>query len=336
MRGRLPFLLCLSTGLAMAGPAFAWGSLGHRLIGVVAAKNFGRDIPAFLRTPEAIFDLGEEAREPDRSRDSGQPHDWDRDPGHFIDGSDDGTVLAGPRLDALPPSRRDYDTALRAAGATQYQAGYLPYQIMDGWEQLVTDFAYWRADVAAAKYAKSPADRAWAVRDRKLREMLTLRDLGVWSHYVGDASQPLHVSVHYNGWGDYPNPENFADAPDIHGRFERDFVNANITERDIAARMRPYQPCGCGIREHAQSYLLATLGHVRDVYRLDTAHAFDAATPAARDFVAARIADGANMLRDMVEDAWAASARVSLGYPDKHAMPGIEAGRVDIMRVLRD
>jgi hypothetical protein len=28
--------------------------------------------------------------------------------------------------------------------------------------------------------------------------------LGIWSHYGGDASQPLHVSIHYNGWGDYP------------------------------------------------------------------------------------------------------------------------------------
>ena len=336
MRHALLFPLWLCVSMAASGPALAWGSLGHRLIGLEAAKHFGRDIPAFLRTPDAIFDLGEEAREPDRSRDSGQPHDWDRDPGHFVDVSDDGTILGGPRLDALPPSRRDYDTALRAVGSTQYQAGYLPYQIMDGWEQLVTDFAYWRADVAAAKYAKTPADRAWAARDRKLREMLTLRDLGTWSHYVGDASQPLHVTVHYNGWGDFPNPEGFTDAPGFHARFETAFVNAHIAERDIAARMRPYRPCGCDIREHTIAYLEATQRHVTEAYRLDTAHAFDAATPAARAFVADRIADGANMERDMVEDAWAASAHMTMGYTEKLAMPDIEAGRADPMAMLRD
>ena len=36
--------------------------------------------------------------------------------------------------------------ALRAAGTDEYRAGYLPYAIIDGWQQLVMDFAYWRAD----------------------------------------------------------------------------------------------------------------------------------------------------------------------------------------------
>jgi len=29
--------------------------------------------------------------------------------------------------------------------------------------------------------------------NRRLREKLTIRDIGIWSHYGGDASQPLHV-----------------------------------------------------------------------------------------------------------------------------------------------
>jgi hypothetical protein len=48
------------------------------------------------------------------------------------------------------------------------------------------------------------AEAARFARDRQIREMLTIRDLGVWTHYVGDASQPLHISIHYNGWGNYP------------------------------------------------------------------------------------------------------------------------------------
>ena len=43
-------------------------------------------------------------------------------------------------------SRRDFDTALRAANGnknTQYD-GYLPYQITDGWQQVRKDFGIWR------------------------------------------------------------------------------------------------------------------------------------------------------------------------------------------------
>ncbi len=52
-------------------------------------------------------------------------------------------------------SRRDYDTALRAASTNQYTAGFLPYNIMGGWQQLVKDFALLRRDMAAQKYARS-------------------------------------------------------------------------------------------------------------------------------------------------------------------------------------
>jgi hypothetical protein len=96
-------------------------------------------------------------------------------------------------LDKLPVTREAYDTWLRAGGSTQYRAGYLPYSMVDGWQQLVKDFAYWRAAVKGAETAATPEERAWFEADRQLREKLTLRDIGIWSHYVGDASQPLHV-----------------------------------------------------------------------------------------------------------------------------------------------
>ena len=90
--------LCLIPLFAL--PASAWGAKGHRIIGVLAARNFSAEIPPFLRTQEAVAQLGELGREPDRSRSSGNPHDQDRDPAHFLDVSDDGTILGGP--DARP------------------------------------------------------------------------------------------------------------------------------------------------------------------------------------------------------------------------------------------
>ncbi len=189
------FPLLLIFAAATPLPAMAWGSAGHRYIGELAAKAYPATVPAFLRSPEAVRQLGEMAREPDRSRNSGQPHDGDLDPGHFIDVLDDGTIMGASKLDALPPNRRDFDTALRAVNSNEYRAGFLPYNIMGGWQQLVKDFTLWRADVAGAKFAKSKADRNWFVMDRKVRETLTLRDLGVWSHFVG-GRQPADACDH--------------------------------------------------------------------------------------------------------------------------------------------
>jgi hypothetical protein len=317
------FLLLLST------PAFAWGGTGHRYIGELAAKNFPKEIPAFLKTPMAVKQIGLLAQEPDISRNAGQPHDSDSDPGHFLDVSDDGTILGGPKLSALPATRKDYDTALRVAGSDQYKAGYLPYNIMDGYQQLVKDFALLRADRVGEKVAKTKAARKRFTDARVLRQAITLRDLGVWAHYVGDASQPMHASVHYDGWGDFPNPNGYRTEKGFHAAFESAFVDAHVTAADVAAKLRSYHACGCTIQQRTQDYIIATAAQVIPTFELEKAGAFEAATPQAKDFTATRIAEGAAMLRDLVTDAWAEAEQATLGYKHKMTVADIEAGRAD-------
>jgi hypothetical protein len=41
---------------------------------------------------------------------------------------------------------------LRAKGFTQYKAGYLPYSIVDGGQQIRKDFANWQAPLATAHH----------------------------------------------------------------------------------------------------------------------------------------------------------------------------------------
>ena len=140
---------------------------------------------------------------------------------------------------------------------------------------LKTDFAYWRVDVAGAKFAKTDAARAWFDSDRKLHEALALRDLGVWAHFVGDASQPMHASVHYDGWGDYPNPQGFTSAKGTHAHFEGAYVRDNVSEADLAAAMKPYADCACAIEARTATYLAATNATVVPFYTLEKAHAFE-------------------------------------------------------------
>ncbi len=55
-------------------------------------------------------------------------------------------MYGGPKftLETLPPTRADYEKALAAVGHDSWNAGYLPYSIIDGYQQLVKDFTYWR------------------------------------------------------------------------------------------------------------------------------------------------------------------------------------------------
>ena len=81
-----------------------------------------------------------------------------------------------------------------------------------------------------------------------LREKLTLRDIGIWSHYVGDASQPLHVSVHFNGWGDYPNPAGYTNSKKIHAYFEGELVRRYLKRDAVAAEVKPWRTAAARFR----------------------------------------------------------------------------------------
>jgi hypothetical protein len=301
---------------------------------VLAIRNLPASLPEFIRSDDVAWQVGELAREPDRSRGSGDPHDRDLDPGHFVDASDDQKILEGPALGALPATREDYDSALRAVKADEYKAGYLPYSIIDGWQQLVKDFAYWRVDTAAEKFAKTDEARTWARHDRLLREALTIRDLGYWSHFVGDASQPLHVSVHYDGWGNFPNPEGFRTEKGLHGHFEGAFVRANVSDADVQAAVLPYAAGSGPIQARISAYLLATQAQVVPLYTLEKVHAFEAGDPKGKAFVAERLAAGVDELRDLIADAWVASDDTTLGYP-AISVKDLESGKADAMDALK-
>jgi hypothetical protein len=300
--------------LAPAHQAMAWGASGHRMIGQLAAAALPEETPAFLRTPRAIQDLGELQREPDRWRGSGKTHDTTRDPAHFVDADDDGKIMGGPSLNNLPLTRSEYDAALGKVGTDSWRMGYLPYAIVDGWQQLAEDFAYWRVLKAAIPREQDPRRKAWLERDLARREALTINDLGVWSHYVGDASQPLHVTVHYNGWGAFPNPHGYTQER-VHVPFESPFVRRFVTIDQVRAAMTPPRLCEDAIEICTARYLAATAATVEPFYILQKAGGFVNGDARGRAFASERLAFGASTLRDLVVTAWRASAKGKVGYP---------------------
>jgi hypothetical protein len=314
-------------GLLSGGRAYAWGSSGHRLVTQAAIESLPADLPGFMRTPAFAVDAGEIARDPDRTRKAGKTHDSDRDPAHYVDGDDEGKVHGGPSLDALPPTREDYETALRAVGTDGWRMGYLPYAIVEGWQHLVKDLALWRADAAGERQTADPGHRAWLKADRLRREALILDDLGIWSHFVGDASYPLHVSMHHDGWGPYPNPNGYTEGH-VHVPLEGPYVARRVTLQAVEAQMTPYRDCGCTPEARTGRYLMDGVRQVEPFYALEKAGGFTGEDPRGAAYMTGRIAAGASELRDMIVGAWNASARMSVGYPVAVPAADIEAGKV--------
>lgn len=325
-------VLALAAALAApAGSALAWGASGHRLVGVLGAQGLPSDMPAFLRTPDAVAAIGEYAREPDRSKGSGKIHDHDRDAAHFLDIDDQGLMYGGPKfaVETLPPTRADYETALRLVGKDSWQAGYLPYAIIDGYQQLVKDFTYWRILVAAEKQTTDATRKAYYAADLKRREELLIRDLGVWAHYVGDASQPLHLSVHYNGWGDYPNPNGYTQSRATHFNFEGPLAKAAGDEAQVRALMPAYKDCACSIETRVVGYLTDTWKQTEPLYALEKTGGMVETDPRGRAMAQTRLAVAAAALRDLTTDAWKDSANGKIGYRPEISVADVESGKVD-------
>lgn len=307
-------MLCSS-----AVPAFAWGGKGHRIINAAAARAFPATLPDFTRSNDAAIEIERLGPELDRLKDAGHVWDAEHDVAHFIDIGDDGTV-DGIVLTALPPTREGFDSALRAKNTTQYKQGYLPYSLADGWEELRKEFALWRDDVANAQKAPNPSALLEAQRWKVVDEASILHTIGVWGHFVGDASQPLHVTVHYNGWGNYSNPEHFTSNDHLHAFFESEFVNANVDEAKVVAKVAPLNDCAATgaplddahVMSMMTSYLGASAATVPALYRIEQRQGFQNATPEAVGFAEERLAFGASELRDLVVCAWENSANVRI------------------------
>lgn len=315
-------LIAAMASLLLPVQALAWGSTGHRMVNNVGASALPASVPAFVRTPDAIADITTLGPEMDRLKDSGASWDADNDTGHFLDIGDDGKVAGIIALDALPPSFKAYDAALRAVGQDPFAEGYVPYTILDGWEQIRKDFAYYRAESYAAVHATTHDDRAFFKRDLALRERLTIRDIGVWGHFVGDASQPLHITIHFNGWGNYPNPNGYT-MNHIHAFFESTYVRDHAQTAAVAALVPAYVPANPSglISQDAMlkqigAYLSASAARVQPLYELQKTGDFDRGTPAATTFVDQCLAAGATQFRDWIALAWEDSLNESVSYPN--------------------
>lgn len=289
------------TAALLAGTAFLypdgasarWGLHGHEISGRAAATNLPAALPAFFR--DATERLAYLNPEPDRWRGEGfrelnEAMRYD----HYVD------------LEVIPAEvlaardRFQYLMGLQNAGLENpaRDAGLLSFRIVELYQRLVVEWRLWRT-------ATNPMQR-------RMIEQRIVNDAGILGHYVADAANPHHTSVHHNRWAEgYPNPRGFTTEPGFHSRFESQYVGANINAADLIPYMNPRPRTLSDIRIEVMAHLERTHSQLERLYELDQTERWSAETRGDphREFAIERLVAGANMLRDVWWSAWMESAQ---------------------------
>ncbi len=268
--------------LLLAPTVHGWDYEGHRIVNQLALAGLPADFPAFVREPvnaERIAFL------------SGEPDRWRNMPDlpikHYngVDHYCDLEQLADAGLDAATVPSLRYEFAAqfvagRAAHPGKFPAidpakntdhsrewpGFAPWAITEYYGKLKSAFSY----LKAFEEAGTPEEIANARAD-------IVYLMGVMGHYVGDCAQPLHTTVHHNGWvGD--NPQGYTTWSGIHGWIDGGFLaKAGLKTADLAPQVKPAQPITLAPRPDGRDpmfmavmdYILAQNAQVEPLYQLE-------------------------------------------------------------------
>jgi hypothetical protein len=300
--GRKYVIAALAVFAVLPVPAQAWGLAGHRVVSRAAIVALPADVPPFLArqidwigTRSVLADSWRGPAEPFAKAAEDPNHVWYMEQFAFIR--------------QIPRSREEFMLAVydehlrirtsdpaRAALTNIHYTGTLPYAATEGYERLKVAFRTWR-ELRAQK------------QDTTFIEQDAAFYLGWMSHYIADGAQPIHTSIHHDGWvGD--NPHGYTRDGGIHWLFENTFLDLiDLNERDIQSRV----PATPRRLPDAFDAVLAHLNraHTRvdQVYQLEQRKAFEDKTSRdGRELVYACISDASTLLRDLIYTAWMASA----------------------------
>jgi hypothetical protein len=275
--------ICLT--FLLAPVAGAWGDEGHRFVNRVAAERVPDDMPSFFKGAGArLAFLGPE---PDRWRDNKELYKALTEvnaPDHFID------IDKPENFAAFPNDRYKYADWLRSQGKEPTDIGFLPYSILENYQKLQVLFRLWRDPQNAG--------------ERDQIEQNIIYYAGVLGHYVADGSNPLHTTIHFNGWSTSANPDLYTREP-LHWRFEGEYVKAQIKPEDFSGLVKTAQKLPDPFTDIIK-YLLESFSRVPELYRMDKEARWDGGNrnPASKKFVTERLAASAQMLTNLWYTAW--------------------------------
>ena len=302
LRGLISFLLMVLIFL-QSDNAWAWGNDGHTFVNRVAAQKIPTSMPKFLR--RAVAEIAYLGPEPDRWR---NPAEFalknSQEPDHFID------LERVAWLNPLPRGRYEFYRKLyeKRATTSDHPDDYLPERV--GLQPYITMEVYGRLKSAFREYRQLQA----AHQPTGAVEQAAIYYAGWLGHYVADAAQPLHTTIHYNGWVG-SNPNEYATQHGIHSLFETEYVGANIKAADFANMVNAPVQLKDPFSDYL-AYLNESHGLVEQVYMLEKSGGFKGkGTAEAFEFTTHRLAAGAQMLLNLWYTAWIESAQSAPEHP---------------------
>jgi hypothetical protein len=303
----------------------AWGLRGHTVANLAAAEGIPPDGPAFLRAQKAY--IGHLGTIPDTWRSPSEPYlriSEDANHGWYTEGFD---FIPDPPHSRTEFILRVYDEYLKTKSKDPERAkllnirytGLQAYSIIEGYERMKAGMRLYRAVGNPHLSGRANVGTAYAAisplfRDPALVQQMLANDIAFYmgwvGHYVADAAQPLHNSIHHDGWSG-ANPKGYTRDPNIHGRFESQYVDLiGVAEEDVVKYMRQEPRLLEDVWKAVLNHSLEARGFTEDVYRLDLRGAFGKKDDAeARELACQRLAAGAAFLRDLVYTAWVESAK---------------------------
>jgi hypothetical protein len=258
----------------------AWDYDGHRAINELALASLPADFGGFALTPamkERVAFLGGEA---DRWRNVGDlPLKHVNGPDHFIDLED----LKGYGLtpETLPLMRYDFVAAMareraahpekfplidpaKNADHTRELSGFLPWAVTEYYDKLKSCFSYLKA---LQKYG-TPDEIANA-------EANVVYVMGVMGHFVGDGAQPLHTTMHHNGWVG-KNPRGYTTNRTFHAWIDFGYLRqtGGIDVKKLSEKIHPAERIKNagdpeGLFRDTVAYLVAQNKLVEPLYELE-------------------------------------------------------------------
>jgi hypothetical protein len=223
--------------------AHAWDYEGHRLVNQLALASLPTNFPAFVRTAEASERIAFLAGEPDRWRNTQDlPLQHCQEPEHFIDIEELPLCDLDPEM--LPVFRYDFVSVVSAArkahperfhGQSEDPAhkngwvGLLPWAITENYSKLKSEFSY----------LKTFKERGGTPEEIANAEANAIYTMGVMGHYVGDAAQPLHTTIHHHGWKG-ENARGYSTNGSFHSWIDGGyFAKIGGASRELQTRIRP-------------------------------------------------------------------------------------------------
>jgi hypothetical protein len=313
-----PLLFALLSAL----PCHAWDYEGHRMVNQLALASLPTNFPSFVRAPAAAERIAYLGGAPDRWRNTPDlPVKHATSPDHYFDL--EYITLAGLKPSTLSDLRYVFALqfsvgrnahaaafpsidAEKNADRTQEWPGFLPWAIAENAGRLKSAFsclAVYRELGTADEVANAEAD--------------VIQAMGILSHYVGDSAQPLHITMHHNGWvGE--NPRGYSRWSGLHQWIDGGFIaKAGIGITNLLPRVTPANawalpapaagapdPLFAAILAH----VVAQHAQVEPLYKLEQAGVFKAETAATskegRAFIEDRLLTGGRALGDLWVTCW--------------------------------